>query len=100
MAYQTSDDIRIKLQMSAPQFKETFHITELGLFGSYVRGSQKRSSDVDILVSFAYGHKDLFNYVRCKNFLENLLNTKVDLVIKDALKPRLKEKILDEVEYV
>ena len=100
MAYQASDKIKAKLQIEIPQIKETFHIVELGLFGSYVRGTQKRSSDVDILVSFAHGHKDFFNYVRCKHFLENLLSAKVDLVIKDALKPRLRGKILDEVEYV
>lgn len=100
MAYRTSDEIKAKLQIGAPQLKETFHIAELGLFGSYVRGTQKRSSDVDILVSFAHGHRDFFNYVRCKSYLEELLSIKVDLVIKDALKPRLKGRILDEVEYV
>lgn len=100
MAHRTSDEIRAKLQVGAPQIKESFHISELGLFGSYVRGAQKRNSDVDILVSFLHGHKDFFNYVRCKLFLEDLLSAKVDLVIKDALKPRIRGKILDEVEYV
>jgi predicted nucleotidyltransferase len=73
MAHQTSDEIRAKLQVEAPLLKETYHIAELGIFGSYVRGTQKQSSDVDILVSFIHGHKDFFNYFRCKHFLEDLL---------------------------
>lgn len=53
-----------------------------------------------MLVEFEREHKDFFNYFRLKYYLEELLKRKVDLVIKEAVKPRLKEKILREVEYV
>jgi len=80
--------------------KENFLVTELGIFGSFVRGDQDTRSDIDILVSFQTGHQDFFNYIRLKYFLEDLLNKEVDLVIKGAVKKRLRQKILSEVEYV
>ncbi|MCX7795407.1 MAG: nucleotidyltransferase family protein [bacterium] len=80
--------------------KDTFHIIEIGLFGSYVRSEQTLTSDIDIIVTFEKGYKNFFNYMRLKYFLEDLLGLEVDLVIKEAIKPRLREKILSEVEYV
>lgn len=79
--------------------KETFYVKEIGIFGSFVKGKQKAKSDVDILVIFEKGHKDFFNYMRLKYCLEDLLGRRVDLVIKEAVKPRLKQKIFNEVEY-
>ena len=79
--------------------KETFYVSEIGIFGSFVKGKQKTKSDIDILVTFEKGHKDFFNYMRLKCHLEDILGRKVDLVIKEAVKPRLKEKIFNEVEY-
>ncbi len=79
--------------------KETFYVKEIGIFGSFVKGKQKAKSDIDILVIFEKGHKDFFNYMRLKYCLEDLLGRRVDLVIKEAVKPRLKQKIFNEVEY-
>lgn len=70
------------------------------MFGSMVTGTSHDRSDIDILVEFEDGHKDLFNYMKLKNYLENLLGRKVDLVMKKAIKERLRERILHEVEYV
>ncbi|MDM7202738.1 MAG: nucleotidyltransferase family protein [Thermodesulfobacteriaceae bacterium] len=82
------------------EIKEKFGVKELGIFGSYVRGEQKEKSDIDILVEFEKGKKTFDNYMDLKFYLEDLLRIKVDLVIKSALKPRLKEYILKEVIYV
>ena len=79
--------------------KETFYVKEIGIFGSFVKGKQKAKSDIDILVIFEKGHKDFFNYMRLKYCLEDLLGRRVDLVMKEAVKPRLKQKIFNEVEY-
>jgi predicted nucleotidyltransferase len=80
--------------------KGVFHIREIGLFGSYIRGEQTASSDIDVLVEFENGHKDFFNYMRLKYYLEGLLGRNVDLVIKNAVKLRLRKRIFSEVEYV
>ena len=76
-----------------------FGVKRLGLFGSFVRGEQKGKSDIDILVEFEKGKKTFDNYMELKFFLEKLLKCKVDLVISEALKPRIKPHIMREVEY-
>ena len=80
--------------------KKVFYVREIGIFGSFVRGEQTASSDIDVLVEFKKGHKDFFNYMRLKYYLEKLCGREVDLVIKKVVKPRLKERILTEVVYV
>jgi hypothetical protein len=80
--------------------RSTYHVTGIGIFGSCVKGTFKKNSDIDVLVSFDHGRKDLFNYMRLKMYLEELLDRKVDLVIKEAVKPRLRDRILSEVRYV
>lgn len=96
----TIHEIRRTLEKNSDYIKETFSVKEFGVFGSYVKGEQKPDSDVDILVVFERGHKDFFNYMRLKNHLEELIGNKIDLVIKDAVKSRLRDKIFREVVYV
>jgi predicted nucleotidyltransferase len=62
-----------------------------------VRDSATEGSDLDVLVEFS--EKTLDNYFGLKFFLEDLFGRKVDLVIAEAVKPRLKPYILAEVEY-
>lgn len=76
-----------------------FQIEEIGLFGSYSRNEQNDNSDIDILVNFKKGAKTFDNYMELKFYLENIFNRKVDLVISDALKPDLKNVILESVKY-
>ena len=95
-------EIKKKLNNNVNHIKKKFQVKEIGIFGSFTKGGHfiHEHSDIDILVSFNKGHKDFFNYMRLKHYLENLLGKEVDLVIKDAVKPRLKEKIFNEVQYV
>ena len=58
------------------------------------------TSDIDILVDFEKKGKTFDNYMELKYFLEELLGLKVDLVMKGALKEKLKDVILKEVIYV
>ena len=92
--------IKKKLEEKQSLLTESFHVREIGVFGSFVRGTATKRSDIDILVDFESGHKDFFNYVRLKTFLETAVGRKVDLVMKGAIKPRLKNRILEEVMYV
>ncbi len=93
-------EIKKKLEMENSYLKKNFHVNKIGIFGSFVKGKQKTKSDLDILIIFKKRHKDFFNYMRLKFYLEQKFGRKVDIVIKEAIKPRLKEKILNEVEYV
>ena len=92
--------IEKRLKEKRAHIKRAFYVREIGIFGSFIRGEQTANSDVDILVEFGKGHKDFFNYMRLKYYLEELLKREVDLVIKGAVKPRLRDRIFNEVEYV
>ena len=76
-----------------------FGVRRICLFGSYARGEQRPDSDVDILVEFEDGMKTFDNYMGLKIFLEDLLGCRVDLVVLDSVKPRLKPYILGSVIY-
>ncbi len=79
--------------------KEKYGVKRLGFFGSLVRNERKETSDIDVLVEFEKDAKTFDNYMNLKFFLEDPLGRKVDLVIADALKPQIKERVLEEVKY-
>ena len=87
------DAVRKILQLSGDRVKFVI------LFGSHARGEVRRDSDIDILVEFERP-VGLITFVCLQEYLEGLLGVKVDLVTKNALKKRIKERILKEVKYV
>lgn len=90
------ESIRRTLSGQKTQLKEKFKVKTMGVFGSYVHGEQKVSSDVDVLVEFEEP-VGLFEFMALENYLSELLGVKVDLVSKKALKPHIGEHILEEV---
>lgn len=83
------------------KLRQKYQVKEIGVFGSYVRGEQKAKSDVDILVEFEDRAKiGLLKFINMENYLSDLLGVKVDLVMKDALKPTIGKHILEEVIYL
>jgi hypothetical protein len=76
-----------------------YKVTEMGVFGSIVRGEQKKGSDIDILVDFEEV-PDLLKFIALEEYLRKLLKKKVDLVRKEAVRHELKDRILKEVVYV
>ncbi len=78
---------------------ENFKVKEIGLFGSYVRGDQRAASDLDLLVEFEETIS-LLKFVALERYLSELLGVKVDLVMKSALRPRIGQRILNEVVYL
>jgi predicted nucleotidyltransferase len=77
---------------------KSFGVKNIGLFGSVARGDNTESSDVDILVELS--RETFSDYMNLLFFLEELFGVKVDLVMKDAIKPIIKERILSETIYV
>lgn len=90
-------DIGEVLKKHKPILREKYKVEEIGIFGSYVRGEQSQMSDVDILVQLC--EPVGWELLDLKEFLESILNRKVDLVTVNALKPQIKDKILKEVVY-
>ncbi|MDH5718943.1 MAG: nucleotidyltransferase family protein [Spirochaetia bacterium] len=77
----------------------SFGIINIGLFGSAVRDEVKADSDLDFVVEFAKGKKTFDNYMDAKFFLQDVFNREIDLVIKENIKPELKEYILKDIIY-
>jgi predicted nucleotidyltransferase len=70
-------------------------VSRLALFGSCVRGEDRADSDVDVLVEFDKP-VSIFKFLDVKEYLETLLGRRVDLVMRGALKPQLRDRILAE----
>jgi predicted nucleotidyltransferase len=90
---------RKKLHEMLPELEEEYNVSYIGLFGSYVRGEHTLESDLDVLVEFSKV-PTIFRFVHLENYLSDTLCVKVDLVMKDALKPNIGKYILNEVEAV
>lgn len=92
-------DVLTLLREHEPELKSRFGVATIGIFGSFIRGEEREDSDVDLLVSFRRGKETFDNYMDCKFYLEDLFGRKVDLIMKGAIKKRLKPYILKEVVY-
>jgi predicted nucleotidyltransferase len=88
--------IKQKLHQELPLLTKQYNVKSLGVFGSYVHQKQCPDSDIDILVTFMET-PSLFKFIELECYLTDLLDIKVDLVMKDGLKPRIGERILREV---
>ncbi|MFI5331059.1 MAG: nucleotidyltransferase family protein [Desulfobaccales bacterium] len=84
-----------KLRQNLPEITRCFQVKSLLIFGSYVRGRQKKKSDLDILVEFSEP-PSFFEFLALERYLSNLLGVKVDLVMKEALKPAIGVHVLAE----
>jgi predicted nucleotidyltransferase len=85
--------------MHLPELRERYGVRGLWLFGSYLRGEQRKSSDLDVLVEFDRV-PSFFEFMRLERYLGELLKVKVDLVMKSALKPTIGRHILEEAQSV
>lgn len=90
------EDLRTTLQAHKEELNRKYGVTEIGVFGSFVKNEQNDTSDVDILVEFDKAI-DLLTFVNLKNYLSDLLKLNVDLVMKKALKPKIGQRILQEI---
>lgn len=92
-------DINEILKAHKEDLYQKYKVTEIGVFGSFVRGEHKKRSDIDILVDFEEV-PDLLEFIELEEYLRKLLKKKVDLVRKEAVRHELKTRILKEVVYV
>ena len=91
------DEILNIINSQMGKLKADYSVNQMGLFGSAVRGELTVHSDIDILVDLTEPTFD--HYMDLKFYLQEILKTEVDLVMKDTIKPRLKSVINKEVVY-
>ncbi|MBM4271153.1 MAG: nucleotidyltransferase family protein [Deltaproteobacteria bacterium] len=97
----TIEEIKEILEEHKEEVSRKYKVREIGIFGSFVRGDQKKRSDIDILVEFNEKNiPGLLKFIEMERYLEKLLGKKVDLVRKGGIRPELKEIILKEVVYI
>ncbi len=90
------EDIKRILREHMPELAERHKIRSLGIFGSYVRGEARSTSDVDLLVEFSET-PDIFKFMDLEGDLTAILGKKVDLVTRPALQGNRGNQILREV---
>lgn len=79
---------------------DRFGVTRMGIFGSFVRGDQVASSDIDMIVDIEKARKNIHSLLQLKRYLEKELEKKIDLGFEHSLKPILRDKIKKQVIYV
>ncbi len=87
------------LRQQLPDLRARYGVRSLGVFGSFVRGEQKKRSDLDILVEF-HEAPDLFQFLDLEEDLRTILRIKIDLVSKASLRGNIGRRILDEVVQI
>jgi len=92
-------NIQETLKQEKEFLKKRYRVKQIGIFGSYRRGQQVPGSDIDILVDLDDG-VTLFDVISLENYLSDIFQEKVDIVMKDGLKPQISSQILQEVIYI
>ena len=98
-ARKTRQEVLKIISQHLAQLQNEYGVEKIGIFGSVARDEQTAISDVDILVEFSQAI-GMVKFLQLENNLQDLLNTKVDLVTKSALKKHIGQRIKQEVEYV
>ncbi len=75
---------------------QRYPIRNLAVFGSYARGEAQPTSDIDLLVELEDAKLSLLQFVKIKLEIESALQSSVDLVEYQTIKPGIKDRVLKE----
>jgi hypothetical protein len=95
-----TEEILEYLRTNKKVLRDNYGVTRLGLFGSFTNHSQNISSDIDLLVEFEKGRKNIHAFLRLKRFLEKEFARKVDIGFEHSLKPAVRKNIKGRILYV
>jgi predicted nucleotidyltransferase len=96
----TKENILAILRAHKPDFSK-YGVSNIGLFGSYLRNEQSAKSDIDLLVDFEPEKESFDNYMAVYDMFESLFkNEKIEIVTKNGLSKYIGPKILKDVMYV
>lgn len=91
-------EIANRVRSRADVFRDHFGVSRVGIFGSFARGLQSDSSDVDVLVDMLDPGGLLF--IEAAEFMEDLLGRRVDFLRPEGLSDQLRERVIESVVYV
>jgi uncharacterized protein len=95
-AMDTLEEIKTELRRLKPEIESRYPIRLVSIFGSFVRGEQTADSDVDVLAEAGVGKLSLFDIIGVEQLLEKKLRRRVDLVMIDGIRERIKSRVLSE----
>jgi predicted nucleotidyltransferase len=91
-------EIQNILQRNKSLLISRFKVKNIDVFGSYVRGEAKEQSDINIMVEL---YEPIgWDFIELKEYLETILEKRVDLITNEALKPTIRDDIFNEVVYL
>lgn len=100
MRMSTIEEIVAYLKENKRLFHDRFGVTRMGIFGSFTRGKQVSSSDIDVVVEIEKDKKNIHSFLQLKRVLEKDLAREIDLGFEHSLKPIVREKIKGQIIYV
>jgi uncharacterized protein len=89
-----------KMEVAAPAIRAQFGVKRIGIFGSFARGEQTKSSDVDVLVDFTEGYATIRNFLGLADTLEALFQRKVDLITVEGVDKYIRPRVEAEVIWI
>jgi predicted nucleotidyltransferase len=93
----TLEEIRARLRAAAPALKAE-GVTRLALFGSRARGDARPDSDLDVLIdTTSRGESPPFDLFKVLHLIEDATGLQPQVSIRDLLKPRMAERIADDL---
>ena len=92
-------EIMEKLQDMMAELRTEYHVRKIGIFGSYSRGRQTDTSDLDLVVEFERPI-GMMAFVHLRNLIADRLGIQIDLVTPDGLHPLIRDRVMHEVVYV
>lgn len=89
------------LKQNRLRINSQYHITRIGLFGSYARNEATENSDIDIILEFENNTQDLYLIKKSlKEELQTQFNKPVDICREKYIKTIFRNQILSQTIYV
>ncbi len=92
-----SDKELAQLKTQVTPILKKYGVIRAGVFGSFARGEATKNSDVDFLVTIKNPKMGLLEFIGMQQEVGKKINRKVDIVEQEALKPKLKKYIMDDL---
>ncbi|MBK6902013.1 MAG: nucleotidyltransferase family protein [Saprospirales bacterium] len=94
-------DILDYIKRHKPELISQYHLSKIGIFGSFARGEQTPESDIDLIVEFETGTEDLYQIKQAlKKLFEREFHKEVDICRERYIKPYYKKRILQDAIFV
>ncbi len=99
-AYQKTDRKSIFDSLKG-YFEKEGNVSKAWLFGSFARGEDDYKSDVDVMIEVPEDSNfSLFDIAEIQYQLEKLVSKKVDVIMKDGVKPNILERIIPDLKII